>query len=327
MVDGAARAAPSLVLRAVEEVGATLGAALVVMGDRLGLYSALAEAGPLTPGEVSARAGATERYVHEWLNAQAAAGYLQYDPDSGRYTLPSEHVAAFTDTSSPAYLPGLFQLALGAVVESPRITEAALTGAGLAWAERGPDVVEGRERSFGCRHANDLVCSWLPALDGLVAKLEQGANVADVGHGGAVPAAIAEAFPDSHVVGFDIAEAESYSGECYDLVTMLDCLHELGDPVGAARHVRRSLAPDGAWLIVEPFASDRVEENLTPVGRAYYALSLLLCVPASLSQDGAIALGAQAGEARIRAVAERGGFARFRRVAETPLNLVFEARP
>jgi hypothetical protein len=327
MVDGVAPAAPSLVLQAVEEVGATLGAALVVLGDRLGLYRALAGAGPLTPGEVSARAGVSERYVREWLNAQAAAGYVVYDPDSSRYTLPSEHAAAFTDATSPAYLPGLFQLALGAVLDSPRVAEAAQSGAGIAWDEHGHDVIQGDERTFGLRYGATLLSDWLPELDGVVSSLEHGATVAVVGRSRRAAAAIAEAFPRSLIADFDAGQAASYSGEGYDLVTIIDCLHDLGDPVGAARHVRRSLAPEGTWMIVEPFAGDRVEENLTSVGRVYYALSTLLSVPASLSYRSGVALGAQAGEARIREVTERGGFTRFRRIAETPLSLVFEARP
>jgi SAM-dependent methyltransferase len=341
------------VFRAVDEVGATLNTALVVMGDRLGLYRALAGAGPLAPAELAERAGVSERYVREWLNAQAAGGYVEYEADSGRYTLPPEQAVALTDETSPAYLPGFFQIALGSVADSPRIETAARTGAGVGWHEHVHDVHEGCERFFRPGYNANLVTSWLPALDGVVAKLEQGATVADVGCGhGASTILMATAFPRSTFVGFDyhdgsvatargraeaagvadrvrfdVAPAQSYAGRDYDLVTMFDCLHDMGDPVGAARHVRESLAPDGTWMIVEPFAGDRVEENLNPVGRAYYGFSTLLCTPASLSQEVGLALGAQAGEARIREVVERGGFTRFRRAAETPFNLVFEARP
>jgi SAM-dependent methyltransferase len=341
------------VFRAVEEVGATLNAALVVMGDKLGLYRALAGAGPLTPSELAERTGTAERYVREWLNAQAAGGYVAYEPGSGRYTLPPEQAAALTDEDSPAYLPGFFQIALGSVTDSPRITEAARTGAGVGWHDHVHDVHEGCERFFRPGYNANLVGAWLPALDGVVGKLERGGSVADVGCGhGASTIVMAQAFPSSRFHGsdyhegsiatarerareagvddhvrFDTAPAAAYAGDGYDLVTMFDCLHDMGDPVGAARHVRSTLKPDGTWMIVEPAAGDRVEDNLNPVGRAYYSFSTLLCTPASLSQEVGLALGAQAGEARIREVVERGGFTRFRRVAETPFNLVFEARP
>jgi SAM-dependent methyltransferase len=341
------------VFRAVDEVGATLNTALVVMGDRLGLYRALSGAGPLTPTELAERTGTAERYVREWLNAQAAGGYVEYDADTGRYTLPPEQATALTDESSPAYLPGFFQIALGSVLDSPRIAAAAVSGEGIGWGDHVHDVHEGCERFFRPGYNAHLVPEWLPALDGVVAKLERGARVADVGCGhGASTILMAEAFPASRFSGFDYHEgsiltareraesagvagrvdfqalpAASYSGEGYDLVTMFDCLHDMGDPAGAARHVRASLAPDGTWMIVEPRAGDRVEENLNPVGRAYYGFSTLLCTPASLSQEVGLALGAQAGEARIREVVLGAGFSSFRRVAETPFNMVFEARP
>jgi SAM-dependent methyltransferase len=340
------------VFRAVDEIGATLNTALVVMGDRLGFYRALAGAGPLTPEELAARTGTAGRYVREWLNAQAAGGYVDYDPDSGRYTLPAEHAVALTDESSPAYLPGFFQIALGTVHDSPRITEAAKTGAGIGWHDHVPDVHEGCERFFRPGYNANLIPAWLPALDGVVGKLQRGARVADIGCGhGASTILMAQAFPASAFAGsdyhegsirvareraeeagvtdrvsFEVAPAASYSGRGYDLVTMFDCLHDMGDPAGAARHVRESLAADGTWMIVEPAAGDRVEDNLNPVGRAYYSFSTLLCTPASLSQDVGLALGAQAGEARIRDVVTSAGFSRFRRVSETPFNIVFEAR-
>ncbi len=341
------------VFRAVDEVGATLNTALVVMGDRLGLYKALAGAGPLTPAELAQRTGTAERYVREWLNAQAAGGYVDYDPDSGRYTLPAEHAIALTDASSPAYLPGFFQIALGSVLDSPRITEAAKTGQGYGWHQHGEDVFDGCERFFRPGYNASLVSAWLPALDGVVAKLERGAAVADVGCGhGASTILMAQAFPASTFAGFDYHEgsiatarqraaeagvsdrvgfeaapASAYSGSSYDLVTMFDCLHDMGDPVGAARHVLQSLKPDGTWLIVEPAAGDRVEDNFNPVGRAYYGFSTLLCTPSSLAQEVGLALGAQAGEARIREVVTGAGLTRFRRVSETPFNIVYEARP
>ena len=340
------------VFRAVDEVGATLNAALVVMGDKLGLYRALAGAGSLSPATLAARTGTSERYVAEWLNAQAAGGYVEYDPDTGRYTLPPEQTVALTDPESPAYLPGFFQIALGSVVDSDKIVEAARSGDGFGWHEHTHDVHEGCERFFRPGYNAHLITEWLPALDGVVAKLERGAIVADVGCGhGASTILMAQAFPNSTFVGadyhagsietarqraqeagvadrvrFEIEPAAAYSGNDYDLVTMFDCLHDMGDPVGAARHVRGTLKPDGTWMIVEPNAGDRVEDNLNPIGRAYYAFSTLLCTPASLSQEVGLALGAQAGEARIRDVVTAAGFARFDRAAETPFNLVFEAR-
>ena len=341
------------VFRAVDEVGATLNTALVVMGDRLGLYRALAGAGPLSPAELAERTDTAERYVREWLNAQAAGAYVDYDPDSGRYSLSAEHAVALTDESSPAYLPGFFQIALGSVLDSPRITEAAKTGEGIGWHDHGRDVFDGCERFFRPGYNASLVSAWLPALDGVVAKLQRGAAVADVGCGhGASTILMAQAFPASTFTGsdyhegsiatarqraaeagvsdrvrFEVAAASSYSGSGYDLVTMFDCLHDMGDPVGAARHVRQSLSADGTWMIVEPAAGDRVEDNFNPVGRAYYGFSTLLCTPASLSQDVGLALGAQAGESRIRDVVTGAGLNRFRRVSETPFNLVYEARP
>jgi len=342
-----------LVFRSVDEVGATLNAALVVMGDKLGLYRALAGTGGLSPAELAERTGTAERYVREWLNAQAAGGIVTYDPDSGRYELPPEQAVALTDSESPAYLPGFFQIAVGSVLDSPRIVEAARSGHGVGWHEHVHDVHEGCERFFRPGYNANLISEWLPTLESVVEKLDQGARVADVGCGhGASTILMAQAFPNSTFVGCDYHDgsiqtarerahkagvadrvkfqtepAAAYSGAGYDLVTMFDCLHDMGDPVGAARHVHGTLRPDGTWMIVEPNAGDRIEDNLNPVGRAYYAFSTLLCTPASLSQEVGLALGAQAGEARIRDVVQAGGFTRFRRVAETPFNLVFEARP
>jgi len=341
------------VFRAVDEVGVTLNTALVVMGDRLGLYRALAGAGPVTPADLADRTSTAERYVREWLNAQAAGGYVSYDPATGRYTLPPEQALALTDPDSPAYLPGFFQIALGSVLDSPKIMDAARAGAGVGWHEHVPDVYDGCERFFRPGYHANLLPAWLPALDGVVAKLQQGAHVADVGCGhGASTILMAAAYPNSTFTGFDYHEpsiatarrraedagvagrasfqaapAAAYPGRGFDLVTMFDCLHDMGDPEGAARHVRETIAPDGTWMIVEPAAGDRVEDNLNPVGRAYYGFSTLLCTPSSLSQEVGLALGAQAGETKIRDVVTAAGFTRFRRAAQTPFNLVFEARP
>src|SRR5580658_2346632 len=343
----------SFVFRAVDEVGATLNTALVVMGDKLGLYRTLASAGPLTPAEVASRSGCAERYVREWLNAQAAGVYLEYDPGSGRYVLPAEQAVALTDESSPAYLPGFFQIALGSVHDAPRVVDAARTGAGIGWHDHVADVHEGCERFFRPGYNAHLIEEWLRALDGVVAKLEAGAKVADVGCGhGASTILMAQAFPASTFTGFDyhdgsvgmaaeraqvagigdrvsfeVAPAAAFPGGNYDLVTMFDCLHDMGDPAGAARHARSALAADGTWMIVEPAAGDRVEDNLNPVGRAFYAFSTLLCTPCSLSQEVGLALGAQAGQARIAEIVTDAGFSHFRRVAETPFNMIFEARP
>jgi SAM-dependent methyltransferase len=342
----------AFVFKAVDEVGATLNSALVVLGDKLGLYRAMAGAGPLTSDELAERTGTAERYVREWLNAQAAGGYVEYSPVTGRYVLPAEQTVALTDSSSSAFLPGFFQIAIGSVIDSPRIAEVARTGDGIGWHDHVDDVHVGCERFFRPGYNAHLVTEWLPALEGMVDKLKGGATVADVGCGhGASTVLMAEAFPESSFLGIDYhagsidtarrrardagvagrvsfeqAPASSFPGRDYDLVTMFDCLHDMGDPVGAAAHVREALADEGTWMIVEPAAGDRVEDNLNPVGRAYYAFSTLLCTPCSLSQEVGLALGAQAGEARIRDTVTGAGFNRFQKVAATPFNSVFEAK-
>jgi len=343
----------SFVFRAVDEVGATLNTALVVMGDRLGYYRTMADGRPVTPAELAERTGTGEPYAREWLAAQAAGGYVEYDAEARRYTLPAEHAAALADPTSPAYLPGFFQLAHGTVRDAPDILTAALDGDGLGWHAHNGDVHHGCERFFRTMYNGHLIGEWLPALDGVVAKLEAGARVADVGCGhGASTILMARSFPNSTFVGsdyhaesievarsraaeagvadrvtFEVAPATGFSGTGYDLVAMFDCLHDMGDPVGAARYVRQALADDGTWMVVEPMAGDHVEENLNPVGRTYYGFSTLLCTPASLSQDVGLALGTQAGPARIRDVATTGGFTRFSTAAATPFNNVFEIRP
>ena len=342
----------SFVGQALGELGATLNAALVVIGDRLGLYRAMAGAGPLSSTELAEATGTNERYVREWLNAQAAGGYVDYDAATHRYTLPAEHAFVLADDTSPYFLPGAFELMTASVRDEPKITEAFRSGSGVGWHEHSHGVFDGCERFFRPGYVANLVSAWLPALDGVQEKLQAGARVADVGCGhGASTLLMAEAYPASRFTGFDyhagsierareraadaglsnvgfeIAPAAGFAGSGYDLVTMFDCLHDMGDPVGAARHVRASLAPDGTWMIVEPFANDRVEDNLNPVGRIYYAASTLLCTPASLSQEVGLALGAQAGEARLSDVVTAAGFIQVRRAAETPFNIVLEARP
>jgi len=339
--------------QALTDLGATLHAGMVVIGDKLGLYKALAASGPANPGELAERTGTVERYVREWLSSQAAGGYVNYDPASGRYSLSEEQSFALAEEGSPAFLPGAFLLATSALKAEPRVSEAFRTGAGVGWHEHDPGLFLGTERFFRPGYVANLLSSWIPALDGVEEKLRRGARVADVGCGhGVTTVLMAEAFPNSTFVGFDyhgpsieqarraaeragvgdrarfeVAAAKEFPGANYDLVTFFDCLHDMGDPAGAAAHVLASLAPDGTWMIVEPFANDQVEENLNPVGRIYYSASTLICTPASLSQEVGLALGAQAGEARLREVVSQGGFTRFRRAGETPFNLVFEARP
>lgn len=343
-------AVEAFVHKALGDVAGTLTAALVVIGDKLGLYQALA-ASPATPAELAARTGTTERYVREWLNAQAAAGYVTFD--DGRYTLPPAHAACLTDEESPACVLGAFQGMTAAARAAAKVTEGFTTGCGVGWHEHDPELFVGVERFFRPGYHAHLVQEWIPALDGVAAKLARGARVADVGCGlGASTIILAQAFPRSTFVGFDyhrasieqarerarvagvadrvrfeVAAAKTYPGTGYDLVAFFDCLHDMGDPVGAARHVRASLAPDGTWLVVEPFAGDRVEDNLTPVGRLFYSVSTLVCTPASLAQEVGLALGAQAGEARLFGVMQQAGFTRVRRATSTPFNLVLEARP
>jgi len=338
--------------KAVHDIGATLSAALVVIGDKLGLYKTLAEAGPLTPFELAKRSGTAERYVREWLLNQAAGGYVAYDAATGRYHLPPEQALALADENSHVYLPGAFQLITAVLRDEPKIRQAFRTGQGMGWAEHDPGLFEGTKRFFAPSYREHLVTSWIPALDGVEEKLRKGARVADVGCGfGAATILMAQAFPKSKFFGFDfhepsiagargsarearldgqvkfdVALATRFPGKDYDLVAFFDCLHDMGDPVAVARQVRDSLHSDGTWMVVEPFAGDRVEENFTPVGRVYSAASTLICTPSSLAQPGRMALGALAGEARLREVIQQGGFARVRRAAQTPFNLVLEAK-
>jgi 2-polyprenyl-3-methyl-5-hydroxy-6-metoxy-1,4-benzoquinol methylase len=338
--------------RFVGDLGATMAAGSVVVGDRLGLYRGLVD-GPLLPGELAERTGTATRYTEEWLRGQAAGGYVEYDPGTGRYSLTEEQAFALTDPDGPVFAPGAFQLALGTLRAEDQITEAFRTGDGFGWHQHDDEVFAGCERFFRPGYIGNLTSSWLPALDGVEDKLHAGARVADLGCGhGASTVLMAKAFPASTFVGsdyhagsiveaskraaeegvassvtFDVASARDFGGGPYDLVTTFDCLHDMGDPLGAARHIREQLAPDGTWMIVEPAAGDTVESNLNPVGRVYYSFSAFLCVPNALSQDGGYALGAQAGEAAIRHVATDAGFTRFARAAETPFNIVYEARP
>jgi SAM-dependent methyltransferase len=339
--------------RFINDFGGTFHSAMAVIGDKLGLYKAMAEAGPITSDELAKRTGTTERYVREWLASQAAGGYASYDAATGRFFLTEEQAFALTDENGPVFLPGAFQLALAAVRSEPRIADAFRSGEGVGWHEHDAGLFRGTERFFRPGYAANLISSWIPSLESVEEKLKAGARVADVGCGhGASTILMAQAYPKSEFIGFDyhqasidyarkkaadaglsdrvsfdVAKAKDYPGSDYDFVAFFDCLHDMGDPVGAAAHVLSTLKSDGSWMIVEPFANDRVEDNLNPIGRIFYSASTMLCTPASRSQEVGLGLGAQAGEARIREVVTTGGFKRFRRATETPFNLIFEARP
>ena len=339
--------------RAVGDMGAAMHAVLILLGDRLGLYKAMANGSPLTPAEVASRTGTAERYVREWLNANAASGYVVYDAASETYRLPPEQALALAIDDSPAFLPGAFQIVSSCFHDAGKIEQAFLTGKGVGWHEHHHDLFHGTERFFRPGYIANLTTQWIPALEGVEAKLRAGAKVADVGCGlGASTIVMAKQFPKSEFFGFDyhagsidlareaakregvaervtfaVASAKAFPGKQYDFVAFFDCLHDMGDPVGASAHVRSTMKPDGTWMIVEPFAEDTTEGNLNPVGRVFYSASTMLCVPASISQEVGAALGAQAGEKRIREVVTSGGFQKFRRATQTPFNLVFEARP
>jgi SAM-dependent methyltransferase len=337
--------------KALGDLGATVSAALVAIGDKLGLYRALKES-PLTSEELASKTGTYERYVREWLAGQTAAGYVSRDAKTGRYFLTEEQAECLTNEQSPACVLGGFQAMLAAVRSAPKVLDGFRNGKGVGWHEHEPDLFAGTERFFRPGYNMNLVSSWIPALESAEQKLKSGANVADVGCGhGASTIILAKAFPKSTFHGFDyhkpsvdaatqrakeagvadrvsfeVASAQNYPGT-YDLVAFFDCLHDMGDPVGAAAHVRESLKPDGTWMLVEPFANDNLDDNLNPIGRLFYSVSTLVCCPASLAQEGRAALGAQAGEARLREVVTKAGFTRFRRATETPFNLVFDIRP
>lgn len=335
----------------VGDMGAGLTAALVVVGDRLGLYKALADCEACTPFELASRTGTRERYVREWLAAQAAAGYVDYDEATSRFSLNPEQAMVFADEGGPAFLAGGFEIMEAMFRDEPKITEAFRTGDGVGWHEHDNCLFRGTERFFRPGYNAHLVSEWIPALDGVESKLKSGATIADVGCGhGASTILMAKAYPNSRFFGFDyhpasidrartaakeagvadrmeftVARAKGFEGS-YDLICIFDALHDMGDPVGAARHIRSRLAEDWTWLLVEPFANDRLSDNLNPIGRMFFAASTMICTPASLSQEVGLGLGAQAGEAKLRDVCEAAGFTRIRRAAETPFNLVFEVK-
>ena len=338
--------------RFVGDLGATMAAGNVVIGDELGLYKGLAQ-GPQLPDELAARTGTATRYVEEWLRGQAAGGYVEYDADSGRYSMTEEQAFALSNPDGPIFIPGAFQLALGALQAREQIGAAFRTGDGFGWHQHDQEVFAGCERFFRPGYIGNLISSWLPALGGVDAKLRAGAKVADLGCGhGASTVLMAQSYPASHFVGsdyhegsvqeavkraaaagvagnasFDVSSAADFDGGPYDLVTTFDCLHDMGDPLAAARHIQSQLSPDGTWMIVEPAAGDTVSDNLNPVGRVYYAFSTFLCVPNALAQPGGHTLGAQAGPAAIARIVRDGGFSQFEQVAQTPFNLVYQARP
>lgn len=333
----------------VNELGAAANAALVLIGDKLGLFRALA-AGAVTPGELADKTDTHERYVREWLSAQAASGFVSYDATTGKFSLSPEQAAVLADDESPVFMTGGFQSLAAVFADEPKLIQAFRTGGGVGWGNRCNCLFCGVERFFRPGYKAHLVVEWLPSLEGVSGKLQQGAKVADVGCGhGASTMMMAEAFPNSEFIGidfhdasieharryakrlpnvrFETARAQDYTGSDFDLVTMFDALHDMGDPVGAASHIRQTLKSDGTLMLVEPKAGDSLSENLNPVGRIYYAFSTSVCVPASLNQEVGAALGAQAGEKRIGQVIREAGFRQFRRSAETPFNMVLEARP
>lgn len=340
--------------RFVGDLGATLHAGSIVIGEKLGLYKAMATPNErITAAELANRTGTNERYVREWLNANAASGYVQYDESADAYYMTDEQVLVMTNENNPAYLPGAFILATSALRSVPALTERFKSGDGFGWHEHHEDLFRGTELFFRPGYIANLLSSWIPALDGVEEKLKAGARVADVGCGlGASTILMANAFPRSEFFGFDyhagsidkarqralesgagdnlrfeVAAAKDFPGSGYDFVAFFDCLHDMGDPVGAAKHVRQSLKDDGTWMIVEPFANDTYAENHNPVGRVYYSASTMICTPASRSQEVGACLGAQAGEATLRKVANEAGFSRVRRATETPFNMVLEAKP
>jgi SAM-dependent methyltransferase len=340
------------VMKAVGEMGAAMNAALIVIGDKLGLYKAMSGAGPMTSAELAKKTGTTERYVREWLASQAAGGFVTYDAAAGRYTLPPEQALALADETSPVFLPGFFEIVAACTKDEAKITEAFRSGKGVGWHEHDHGLFAGTERFFRPNYRAHLISEWIPALGDTESKLKAGAQVADVGCGlGTSTILLAQAYPKSTVVGFDyhdgsikmareaaakagvgdrvkfeVAKAKDYPGKGFELVAFFDCLHDMGDPEGAARHVKESLGPNGVWMIVEPFANDKLEDNLNPIGRVFYAASTMLCTPAALSEEVGLALGAQAGEGRLSKILHNAGFSRVRRAAETPFNIVLEAR-
>jgi SAM-dependent methyltransferase len=336
----------------VGDLGSAMNASLMMIGDKLGLYRKLAAKGPMNASELAEATGTGERYVREWLAAQAASGYVEYDAHSEKFSMLPEQAMALADEDSPVFMGGVGDVIAATFLDEAKIEDAFKSGKGVGWNRRSECLFCGTARFFRTGYKHHLVQEWLPALDGVVEKLERGATVADVGCGHGVSTRLmAKAFPNSRFFGFDyhpgsieaarqaatdagfgdrvrfdVHSAKSYPAQDYDLVCFFDCLHDMGDPVGAIKHVRETMVADGTCMLVEPFANDRLEDNLNPIGRIFYAASTVVCTPASLDQEVGLALGAQAGEARLRDVARQGGLTRFRRATETPFNLILEAR-
>jgi SAM-dependent methyltransferase len=342
-----------LLHQAVADMAASMHSALILIGDKLGLYRAMADGTPVTAADLASRTGTAERYVREWLNANAAGHYIEYDPATDSYSMTPEQSFALAEDDTAVHLPGFYHMLASCMKDEEKLTEIFRTGKGFGWHEHEKGLFEGCERFFRPGYLAYLTTSWIPALEGVDARLKAGARVADVGCGhGASTLLMAQTYPNSEFYGFDYhsasieqaqkkaaaagvsdrvhfeaAPAKSFPGKGYDFVACFDCLHDMGDPAGAAAHVRQTLAGDGTWMIVEPFAGDSIVSNLNPIGRLYYSASTVFCVPASLSQEVGLGLGAQAGEKRIRQVVTDGGFTHFRRATETPFNMIFEARP
>jgi SAM-dependent methyltransferase len=342
----------ALLGQAVQDMGAALQAPLILIGDKLGLYRAMGDGVPVTPAELAKKTGTAERYVREWLNANAAGKLVEYDAKESRYFMTPEQALVLALDDTPVHLPGFYHLLASLMKDEEKLTEIYRTGKGMGWHEHEKGLFEGTERFFRPTYLANLVSSWIPALEGVEAKLKKGARVADIGCGhGASTLLMAKSYPNSQFFGFDyhepsiekarakakeagvadrvifaVAPAKAFPGKDYDLVAFFDCLHDMGDPAGAAKHVYQTLAKDGTWMIVEPFANDTMAENHNPIGRIYYSASATVCVPCSLAQEVGLGLGAQAGPARLEGVVREGGFTRFRKAAETPFNMVLEAR-
>jgi len=342
----------ALLQQMVGDMGAASVAPLVLLGDRLGLYKALDQHGPMSTEDLASHTGTTERYVREWCSAQAGSGYIDFDDATGRFSLSREQAAVFADADSPTCMIGGYYAISSMFIDEPKITHAFQSGEGVSWGEHNSCLFCGTEKFFRPGYKASLVQEWLPALEGVTEKLKDGGRVADIGCGhGASTLVMAEAFPKSSFIGFDfhepsiecanklakdagltnvrfeVATAKNFPGHDYDLVAYFDCLHDMGDPVGAMTHTHQAMKKDGTLMLVEPFAHDNLKENLNPIGRMFYAFSTMICTPASISQEVGLALGAQAGEKRLGSVTRDGGFRQFRRATETPFNLILEARP
>ncbi len=342
----------ALLGKVVTEMGAAANGPLVTIGDKLGLYTTLSQSEPLTSTELATKTRTAERYVREWLSAQAASGYIDYDPKEQKFFMTPEQTMVFGDRKSPVFMTGAFYAISSVYHDEPKMEEVFKTGEGVSWGDHSTCLFCGTEKFFSPSYEGNLISNWLPSLEGVVEKLESGAKVADIGCGHAASTIImAKAFPNSTFIGYDyhaqsieqaknraatagvtnvtfnVATAKDYPGKDYDLITFFDCLHDMGDPVGACNHTKSALKADGTCMIVEPFAKDNLEDNMNPVGRAFYAFSTMLCTPCSLNQEVGMALGAQAGEKKLKEVITQGGFSRFKRATETPFNLILEARP